>query len=573
MAIPARYPAITILIAMLTACAFRPGSLGAGTGPEGGARVAQAAGSARDQAEMGRLVLAIRWPEGPGRDLRGYHAQLIPDSTATLRIKVTKNSVDVITPVDVNRPTGQAVTNAVVPVRADTGLVVTVEARETDANGTKVAEASQVNVAVVSSKDTAMTLTLGSLYAPTITGLSPTYARKDDPITVSGIHLAKSWRTSGPTVLFPGTSGTIAATPTSVADGTLVVTVPDGATSGNIQVKTDGVTGGSAAFEIGATLTINTGGTIPTSVSTYQAKVERDADTNGSYETTLYNSDSVAAGSMPITVAVPQGSALKITLDGYPASNAPAANGGSIAVGTSTLTVNSGSTTATTTPSLASRYAPAIVSVDDTTPAPDQSFTITGTNLGGAWRVAGPTVNFSTFGASVSATPTAVSDTDLTVTMPGNAIEGAITVTIDGLESAVYNLAAGAGITSYSGTFNAPANSVSGTAFQALNRTDLSCAFSVDGADTWSVDDPFYPAHPATGRDGVYPPSTSYLPGSGYKGALIVQRGTGTWQYVGLGATIAPTGGETLRFQINDNPDFRYRHVGSLTIAYTCTLQ
>ncbi|MBM3270049.1 MAG: IPT/TIG domain-containing protein [Candidatus Sericytochromatia bacterium] len=565
----ARALATVLAAAALAACAAFPVAPPAGDPAGPGVAVV----ATRTSVAQGRLVLSIRWPDGPGRDLRGYRAQLVPDSTATLKV-IVKKGATTISSTDVNRPSGQAVTNATIQLNADTGLTVTVEAYPSGANsGTKVAEASQANLTIRSSADTSLTVSLGSLYTPSITGTSASYARAGDSLTITGSNLAPAWRGSGPTVLFPGPSGTVAATPTSVSDTSLTVAVPSGAQSGNVAVKVDGVTGGSAAFEIGATLTIGAGGTIPASTATYKAKVERDADSNGSYETTLYTTAAIPAGSMPTQQVIPQGGNFRVTLDAHPGANEPSANGGSIAVGTTTLAVNSGTTTAATTVSLSPRYTPAIAAVDDTTPAPGQSFTITGSNFAGAWRASGPTVMFTTFGASASATPTAADDSSLTVTMPSNAIKGAITVTVDGLESATFDLEAGAGIASYSGSLEALAINTSGTVFQALARSDLSCAFSVDSGDTWSVDDPFYPPHPATGRDGVSPPGGAFLTETGYKGALIVKRGTNTYQYVGLGATIVPTSGETLRFLINDDPIFDYRHTGSLTVSYTCTLQ
>ncbi|MBM3274923.1 MAG: hypothetical protein FJZ00_07205, partial [Candidatus Sericytochromatia bacterium] len=88
----------------------------------------------------------------------------------------------------------------------------------------------------------------------------------------------------------------------------------------------------SLSFVAPAVLSISAGGTLPASIATFKAVIEQDLDRNGDYEAT-FTTAAVATAAMPITATVRQNAGYRITLDGYPASNAPASNGGSVAGG------------------------------------------------------------------------------------------------------------------------------------------------------------------------------------------------------------------------------------------------
>jgi hypothetical protein len=83
---------------------------------------------------------------------------------------------------------------------------------------------------------------------PWVTDVNPTHGVQDDSITISGLGFLAAQGTG--TVTFNGTSATV----TSWSDTEIVVTVPVGATSGDIVVTNDfGDSSAGTAFTVDAT--------------------------------------------------------------------------------------------------------------------------------------------------------------------------------------------------------------------------------------------------------------------------------------------------------------------------------
>src|ERR1700732_5024239 len=114
-----------------------------------------------------------------------------------------------------------------------TSLVVTVPAGATTGNVV-------VTVNDLPSAGAAFTV----LPTPSITGLSPSSAAVGAPVTITGANFGATKGTSA--VTFNGT----AATPTGWSAASIAVSVPAGATTGNVVVTASGVSSAGAAFTV-----------------------------------------------------------------------------------------------------------------------------------------------------------------------------------------------------------------------------------------------------------------------------------------------------------------------------------
>jgi hypothetical protein len=114
-----------------------------------------------------------------------------------------------------------------------TSLVVTVPAGATTGNVV-------VTVNDLPSAGAAFTV----LPTPSITGLSPSSAAVGAPVTITGANFGATQGTSA--VTFNGT----AATPTGWSAASIAVSVPAGATTGNVVVTASGVSSAGAAFTV-----------------------------------------------------------------------------------------------------------------------------------------------------------------------------------------------------------------------------------------------------------------------------------------------------------------------------------
>lgn len=198
------------------------------------------AGAENNSAGFGTIRFTVDWPK-----LKGYRAQIIPDSTARLDITVKQGSTTVAT-ASVARPSGQSSTTTSVRVPADTGLDAMVDAYSASTGGTLIASGTQTNLTVVQSQDTAVSVTLAPDYVPAITNLNPSSGQVGDTVVISGSSFASPWTAQNPVVTF----GAVQATITASSDTEITVTVPAGAADGNVTVSSDGMTSAGSAFDV-----------------------------------------------------------------------------------------------------------------------------------------------------------------------------------------------------------------------------------------------------------------------------------------------------------------------------------
>ncbi|MBM3267719.1 MAG: hypothetical protein FJZ01_08740 [Candidatus Sericytochromatia bacterium] len=205
-----------------------------GSAAVAGATVARRAG-------RGTLRLEINWPGGPGRDLRGYHAQLIPDSTSRLDITVRDASDAAVARASVTREQGQAESTALLSLEAGSNLAVTVEAFPAAPAGGEAPAIARgtATVNVVSSRQTDVDIELASLFVPEIAELSANAGNPGSTVTLSGSNLTVDW--ASPEVHFAGPDGPVPAPILEAGPTSLLVQVPDDAVIGGLAVLIDGV--------------------------------------------------------------------------------------------------------------------------------------------------------------------------------------------------------------------------------------------------------------------------------------------------------------------------------------------
>ncbi|MBM3270047.1 MAG: hypothetical protein FJZ01_20630 [Candidatus Sericytochromatia bacterium] len=201
---------------------------------------------------MATIALTVHWPTGPGRDFRGYHAQLIPDSTATV-VATVYNGTTAIGSTSKTRTVSQ--TSVTIPVTVPVGDGYNLEVLAYPGTNAPPATAGAIARATAAGINTlGLTLatqhtlpvdvTLTSLYVPAITGMSSQAGNVNQTVQLTGTDLAPDWEIALPKVYF---NGTAAVTVTRQNSGTITATVPTGATTGNIMVKADGVESVSTA--------------------------------------------------------------------------------------------------------------------------------------------------------------------------------------------------------------------------------------------------------------------------------------------------------------------------------------
>ncbi|MBM3275577.1 MAG: hypothetical protein FJZ00_10510, partial [Candidatus Sericytochromatia bacterium] len=219
-----------------------------------GPALAPIVGRISPEPATGTLRLTIHWPMGPGRDLRGYHAQLIPDSTSRIAISIQDGDTEVAT-ASISREAGQASAGAVFKLEAAANLAVLAEAysvvpeqlevvqyriqEESNPGEVLIAQGSAI-VNVNKSQDTDAAIELSSLYVPAVSELSSNAARPGDLVRLSGSNLQVDWNPGGSTVIVRTVSGTASAI-VSASPEAIDLTVPDGAVTGPLNVIVDGV--------------------------------------------------------------------------------------------------------------------------------------------------------------------------------------------------------------------------------------------------------------------------------------------------------------------------------------------
>ena len=305
--------------------------------------------------------------------------------------------------------------------------------------------------------------------APSLTSLSPTSGIVGTSVTLTGTNFIP-----GSTVSFNGT----AATSVTVNSATSITAiVPSGTTTGNVTVTTTGGTTGGLSFTILAspptitTLSPNFGpiGTQVTITGTNFVNGGTTVDFNGTVATTVvFNSSTEIVATVPVgttdgdvtvttvggsasyesfTVTVPvatltslsptsgaAGATITLTGTNFTGATAVRFNGASatytvVSNTQITATVPAAATTGNvvvvndggTSNGLAFTVIPSITSINPGSGPVGTSLTLTGSNLTGAAAV--------NFAGGATATPTVLSSTSLTVTVPTGATTGNVTVT------------------------------------------------------------------------------------------------------------------------------------------------
>ncbi|MBM3267762.1 MAG: hypothetical protein FJZ01_08955 [Candidatus Sericytochromatia bacterium] len=269
--------------------------------PTAGAPAARAAAPNSAPAARGFLVVEVRWPQ---RDYKGFKAALIPTSTNALAIKVTDGGGGTLVQTVIERAAGAATASATLEVDTGSNYGVTVRAyRSATPNldtDTAIAMGVSGSVTVSPSVYTPVPITLGPMFAPTITGFSPRGAQVGDTVVVSGENLGVVDGAT-PIVKFTGVTASVSAQVTPVNATSLSVVVPAGAAVGRVLVENDGVPSTTnAIFWVASQLSIDatkaewdsTGATtrvfLPSSTNAFTATptwVLRSGASAGSYGT------------------------------------------------------------------------------------------------------------------------------------------------------------------------------------------------------------------------------------------------------------------------------------------------
>ena len=388
---------------------------------------------------------------------------------------------------------------ATVPTGATTGSVV-------------------VTVSGVASNSVAFTV----VAAPSITSLSPTSGAVGAAVTVTGTSFGATQGTG--TVKFNGTTATV----TSWSATSIKVTVPSGATTGNVIVFASGVSSNGVAFTVfpsitslsptsgavGASVTItglNFGSTQGTSTVKFNGTT---ATTIGSWGATSIVA-TVPAGATTGTVVVTVGSNASngVTFTVFPSisslSPTTGAVGASVTItganfgstqGTSTVkfngtaattigswsatsivaTVPTGATTGNVVVTVGSNAsngasftvvaAPSIASLSPTTGAVGASVTITGTNFGSAQGTSTLKFNGTTATTIGSWSATSIVATVPTGTTTGNVVVNASGVNSNGVSFTIVSAPSITSLSPTSGAVGAPVT-VTGTNFGATQGT------------------------------------------------------------------------------------------------------
>lgn len=241
-----------------------------------------------------------------------------------------------------------------------------------------------------------------SLPAPSITSLSPTSGAVGAGVVITGANFGAIQGTS--TVTFNG----IAATTTSWSGMQIAVTLPAGATTGDVVLTVNGVSSSGVSFTVLATPSISS--LSPTSAAVGAAVTIAGANFGATQGTSTVTFNAVAATSTSwsapsIVVTIPAG-----------------ATTGDVVVTVNSVASAEAAFTVLPTPSI-SGLSPSSAAVG----AP---VTITGANFGATEGTSMVTFN------GTAATPTSWSAASIAVTVPAGVSTGAVVVTVSGVSSA-----------------------------------------------------------------------------------------------------------------------------------------
>ena len=177
----------------------------------------------------GTLDISIRWPE---RSYPNFNAQAIPTSTSRIEL-VAFAGPTAIASASLVRPDATAPTSQT-SMTLDAGMI-RLEARAYRED-TEIAN-GDATVTVLGGARAPARITLGPLFAPTLTALSAYGGAVQDTVTLTGTNFGEA-PMPAPEVRF---NEQLATTVTRISSTSLSVTVPSGATTGNVSVKADGI--------------------------------------------------------------------------------------------------------------------------------------------------------------------------------------------------------------------------------------------------------------------------------------------------------------------------------------------
>src|SRR5580658_2640145 len=244
-----------------------------------------------------------------------------------------------------------------------------------------------------------------SLPIPGITSLSPTSGVVGATVTITGTNFGATQVTSTgtSTVTFNG----IAATPTSWSATSIVVSVPAGATTGNVVVTVNGEASSGFSFTVVATPTISS--LSPTSAAAGAPVTITGSNFGATQGTSTVTFNGVAASptswsATSIVVTVPVG-----------------ATSGNVVVTVNNLSGTGAAFTVLPTPS--------ITGLSPSSAAVGAPVTITGANFGATQGTSAVTFN------GTAATPTGWSAASIAVSVPAGATTGNVVVTASGVSS------------------------------------------------------------------------------------------------------------------------------------------
>jgi IPT/TIG domain/Bacterial Ig-like domain (group 2)/Galactose oxidase, central domain/Kelch motif len=271
--------------------------------------------------------------------------------------------------------------------------------------------------------------------APSITSLSITTGAIGAAVTVTGTNFGSSQGTG--TVKFNGTTATVSTwSATSIA-----VTVPTGATTGNVVVFASGVNSNGSSFTVVAAPSI-------TSLSITSGAVGAAVTVTGTNFGSSQGTSTVKFNGTTATVSTWSATSIAVTVP-------TGATTGNVVVHASGVDSNGKSFTVLPTPN--------ITSLSITTGAVGASVTVTGTNFGSPQGTS--TIKFN----GTTATATTWTTTSIVTTVPTAATTGNVVVNVGGVNSAGVNFTVvpAPGITSLSITTGAvgAAVTVTGTNF------------------------------------------------------------------------------------------------------------
>src|SRR5712691_3142490 len=232
--------------------------------------------------------------------------------------------------------------------------------------------------------------------APSITSLTPNSGAVGATITIAGSNFGSTQGTS--TVKFNGT----AATATSWSATSITVTVPSGATTGNVVVTVSSKASNGVSFTVLGTPSI-------TSLSVTSGPVGTAVTINGSNFGASQGSGSVSFNGTAASVTSWSATSIGTTVPS-------GATTGNVVVFASGVNSNGKSFTVT----------PAVTSLSPTSGAAGASVTIAGTTFGSSQGTS--TVTFN----GTAASPTSWSATSIGVPVPSGATTGNVVVTVSG---------------------------------------------------------------------------------------------------------------------------------------------